>query len=569
MSDEPKFKIAVADCEADPSIADRRPYPFVWGFEAVDIPFNYHWADTYEKRGRKTIMKSREQIGRESCEKFIDYLYSLQDRYCIYMHNGGKYDFMFLLPYLSDDAMIINGRIVKANIGPHQIRDSYAAIPVPLAAYQKDDFDYNLLEIDVRENNRHTIVKYLNGDCSYLLQMVTAWREEFGDILTMATGAMRAVKKFVAFECLNENDDKFFRQFYFGGRNQCFEVGEVKAERLEVHDINSSYPNVMRNYLHPISATFEVGSDLTDETDFVIVTGRNHGALCAKDENGFLSFTIPQGTFYTTGHELRAGIETGTFEIDRIEAAYTSTEHVSFTEFVDHYYSKRLECAALAKQLREAGDIAGALRYELYVLFWKLVLNSGYGKFALNPEDFKDWCITEADILALDHDIWTPEIQTGDYIFWGKPSQRKKYYNVATGASITGAARAYLLHGLSKAHRAIYCDTDSIICEALNVTGDSKMLGAWKLEAVGDTLYVGGKKLYALYKDGKPFIDDKGKEKKASKGVKLTCDEIRRVALGGTVDYANPFPAFKLDGSHEFVKRSIKRTDSGIITFGA
>jgi hypothetical protein len=384
----------------------------------------------------------------------------------------------------------------------------------------------------------------------------------------MATGAMRAVKKFVTFDCLTEEDDKFFRQFYFGGRNQCFEVGEVKAETLRVYDINSSYPNVMRNYLHPISATFEVSNDLTDETDFVIVTGRNYGALCAKDENGFLSFTIPSGTFRTTGHELRAGIETGTFEIERIEAAYTATQHIAFTEFVDHYYGKRLECATLAKRLRELGDIAGALDQELYVLFWKLVLNSGYGKFALNPEDFMDWCITEADILALDHDIWTPQIQTGDYIFWGKPSQRKKYYNVATGASITGAARAYLLKGLAKAQRAVYCDTDSIICESLDVQSDSKALGAWKLEAEGDTLYVGGKKLYALFKNGEPFVDEKGKEKKASKGVKLTADEIRRVALGDTIEYANPFPAFKLDGTLEFVKRSIKRTDKNIVPFG-
>lgn len=568
MKDEPKFKIAVADCEADPSIPDRRPYPFVWGFEAVDIPFQAIWTDTYIGEGKKRTIKSREQIGKECVESFIDYLYALPDRYCIYMHNGGKYDFMFLLPFLTDDAMIINGRIVKANIGPHQIRDSFAAMPVPLSAYKKDDIDYNLLEVDVREDNKHEIIKYLNGDCSYLLKMITTWREEFGDILTMATGAMRAVKKFHSFEVLNENDDKLFRQFYFGGRNQCFEVGEVKADTLRVYDINSSYPNVMRNYLHPISNQFSVSTELTDLTDFVEVTGYNHGALCAKDKQGFLSFTIPYGTFKTTGHELRAALETGTFEIEKIETAYTSAEHTSFAEFVDYYYNKRLECAALAADLRARGDIGGALDQELYVLFWKLVLNSGYGKFALNPEEFKEWCITEADFLALDHDIWTPSIQTGDYIFWEKPALRKSYYNVATGASITGAARAYLLKGLAKAHRAIYCDTDSIICESLDVESDSKILGAWKKEAEADTIYIAGKKLYALYENGKPFVDAKGKEKKASKGVKLTCEEIRRVALGDTVEYANPFPAFKLDGGAEFVKRAIRRTDRGIIPFG-
>lgn len=573
MKDDALYKIAVADCEADPSIPDRRPHPFLWGFEAVDIPFTYQWADTFKKHGRKTVMRSREEIGHSACEQFVEYLYALPDKYCIYMHNGGKYDFMFLLPYLSDGAMIINGRIVKAQIGPHQIRDSFAAMPVPLASYKKDDIDYNKLEIDVRDSHRQEILSYLKTDCSALLEMIVKWREEFGDILTMATGAMRALKKFHTFDSFtSKEDDDEFRQFYFGGRNQCFEVGEVKADVLRVYDINSSYPNVMRNYQHPVSTVYEHSRDLTETTDFAIVTGWNRGGLCAKDDKGFLSFTIPYGTFYTTGHELRAALETGTFTIDQIERSYTSVEHTTFDAFVDHYYCKRMECASLAKLLREKGDIAGALEQDLYVLFWKLVLNSAYGKFALNPEDFMEWHITEGGIegyMTMNPEEWDPVIETQGYIFWGKPAPRKQYYNVATGASITGAARAYLLKGLSQAQRAIYCDTDSIICESLDVDADSKRLGAWKLEAEGDTLYVAGKKLYALYHKGVPFVDEKGKEKKASKGVKLTCDEIRRVALGDTVEYANPFPAFKLDGGETFVKRVIRRTDRNIKPFGA
>lgn len=578
------YKIAVADCEADPSIPDRRPFPFVWGFEAVDIPFHYEWSDTYTTHKRKKVMRSREEIGHAACEQFVDYLYSLPDRYCIYMHNGGKYDFMFLLPYLSEEAMIINGRIVEAQLGPHKIRDSFAAMPVPLASYKKDDIDYTKLEIDVRDNHRQEILHYLGGDCRYLLQMVTKWREEFGDILTMATGAMRALKQFHKYEKFVgaewddqkeewfNREDRLFREFYFGGRNQCFEVGEIKSNVLRVYDINSSYPNVMRNYEHPISATYDISDNLTDKTDFVVVTGTNRGALCAKDRDGHLSFTVPRGTFKTTGHELRAALETGTFDIERIETAYTFHEHATFAEFVDHYYGKRLECAALAKYLREQGDESGALEQDLYVLFWKLVLNSAYGKFALNCADFKEWYITEGGIegyMALDTEQgWSPDVESGGYIFWSRPAQKASFVNVATGASITGAARAYLLQGLAKAQRAVYCDTDSIICESLAVDSDTKRLGAWKLEAEGDTLYVGGKKLYALYRNGNPFIDEKGKEKKASKGVKLSCDEIRRVALGSTIEYANPFPAFKLDGGHEFVKRSIRRTDKNIVPFG-
>lgn len=563
MKDE-GLKIAVADCETDPFESMRVPRPFVWGFEAVDIPFTNFWADSYDGKS----LRKREEIAKECTDNFVDWLYNLPDRYCIYMHNGGKFDFMFLLSYLNDDATIINGRIVKANIGPHQIRDSYAAVPIPLSAYQKDEIDYKLLEILVREENKHEILKYLKGDCKYLLDMMVAWRAEFGNILTMATGAMKALKQHHTYECLTSEQDAFFRQFYYGGRNQCFEVGEIKGN-LKVYDINSSYPNVMRNFKHPISSVFMEDDQLTDETDFLVVKGWNRGALCRKDELGYLSFTEKYGTFQTTGHELRAGIETGTFTIDKIESAYTATEHATFEEFIDLYYGRRLECASLAKELDSRGDHGGALLQSLYVIFWKLVLNSSYGKFALNPDSFMDWMITESDLLALDIDVWEPKYQTGDYIFWQKPSEHKNYLNVATGASITGAARAYLLRGLAKATRPVYCDTDSIICEHLEVESDAKKLGAWKLEAEGDAIYIGGKKLYALYKDGKPFVDEKGKHKKASKGVRLEPHQIRTVALGGQIEYANPVPAFKLDGSSSFVIRNIRRTDRNVVSFGA
>jgi hypothetical protein len=63
-------------------------------------------------------------------------------------------------------------------------------------------------------------------------------------------------------------------------------------------------------------------------------------------------------------------------------------------------------------------------------------------------------------------DGWTQHSKNGDFCIWERPSPRRGgFYNIATAASITGAARANLLRNLSLSDRPIYCDTDSIICE--------------------------------------------------------------------------------------------------------
>jgi hypothetical protein len=535
--------LATADCETDPFEYQVIPMPFVWGFYSESEGYCHFWG-----KG-----KTREQQ-RDSCiEQFVEFLYSLKEPHCIYMHNGGKFDFLFLMEFIDGTLKIVNGRILEARIGPHTIRDSYAAVPIPLSAYKKDDIDYQLLAHDKRGKNKSAILHYLGGDVRYLHEMMRAYREEFGNVLTIGTAAMRALKEHHEFEEFDSQQDTFFRQFYFGGRNQCFEVGEIKGN-LKVYDINSSYPYTMANFYHPISRAFSESRTLDHDTDFLIVTGHNYGAIAFKDPVSYgLDFTRTYGTFYTTGHELRAGLETGSFEIERIESAYTFAQRTKFDTFVETYFSKRLQSKANGE--------------ELYVLFWKLILNSGYGKFCLNSDNFKDWMITASDEF-LDDSIWEVEFQHGEYILWSKPTTQHKFYNVATGASITGGSRAQLLRGLASATRPVYCDTDSIICEEFSGELDDKKLGAWKHEATADTLYVAGKKLYVLYDKGEPFLDSKGKGKQASKGTRLTAQQIKNAALGGVELFQNPVPSFKLDGNHQFISRRVRMTAFDIKPFG-
>ena len=148
-------------------------------------------------------------------------------------------------------------------------------------------------------------------------------------------------------------------------------------------------------------------------------------------------------------------------------------------------------------------------------------------------------------------------MSSGLQAIFGKPAKSKPYFNVATAASITGAARAQLLRALAVADTPIYCDTDSIICKNLpegkGIKVSDTYLGAWKIEKSVDEMAIAGKKLYACWKNGEAV-------KWASKGVRLEANEIREIAEGEEKTYRNPAPKFGFDGGAKFITRRVKAT---------
>lgn len=526
-------RIAVLDLETDPFEHGRLIKPFVAGFYQGDT-FTSFWSNDCVNRLVKMLADSPEP-------------------YTIYAHNGGRFDFFYFLEHIERELRIVNGRIIQAWIGQHELRDSFAIMPFALETYHKTPIDYDKFKPAVRNEHRQEIVSYLRDDCVDLYTLVTTFIQEFGNALTIGGASMKQLKKFHSFASGNEvYDAKFRKDFYFGGRNQVFQAGIINKP-IKVYDVNSMYPYAMRNFLHPVSTGIHVSSSIDSKTAFISVEGRNYGAFPTRKKNNSLDFTHDYGTFNTTIHEFEAALETGTFKPKRILKTYGFTRRESFQEFVDHFYNAR-------NKARAAGD-------KIRTLFYKFVLNSGYGKFAQNPENYSDWYITEMGEFPTDwHDCskscqdpcrsrWTPAFISGnDYIIWSKPLKEHNYYNIATGASITGAARAMLLRGIAAAKNPYYCDTDSIVCSDLvGVSVSDSDLGSWKLECTGTRAAICGKKLYAIW-DGEIGV------KKAHKGARLTFDDILKVAKGGEVEACNPVPTFKWDGSHSFQKRLIRST---------
>ena len=523
-------ELAVIDFETDPFLFGRIPRPFCAGF--------------YTKG------KYIEFWGATCVTDLVNFLLDSPQKYIIYAHNGGKFDFFFILKWLQNPLKIINGRIAKAYLADHELRDSYSILPIPLSAYQKDEIDYKLFESNQREKHRTKILKYLESDCKYLFTLVENFTNRFGFRLTIGGAAIAELEKIHPFERTMESHDNFFRPYYFGGRVECFETGILHGD-FKIYDVNSMYPFVMANCHHPTGRGYtqihcpavnihgEIAGCETATFYFVRLFCKNFGAFPTRLVNEPLSFDIEYGEFYVTSHEYIAAVELGLISDVKVISASIPTETVMFADFVEVFSKEKI---AAKKEGNKTNEI-----------FAKLILNSAYGKFGSDCSKYKDYYIESELNEPLDSERWTLSSvhEIDDISVWEKPANVKRYFDVATAASITGAARAVLMRAMAKAKRPIYCDTDSIICEGLDAEFSDFELGKWKLESTGDVCAIARKKIYCLTQNGISV-------KKAHKGAILSDAEIFKIAKGGSVSWQKDAPSFSLTMGVRFIDRNIQ-----------
>lgn len=517
-------KIATLDIETDPFKFGRVPLPFACGFYDGS---HYHqtWGD-------------------DCINKMLEYLLQYQEPLSIYAHNGGKFDWVYFSHVLDGPIKMINTRLVQASILHHIARDSFAILPAPLRDYKKDHTDYSTFEYGVREKYKESISEYLRDDCVYLHELVSAFIENYGFNITIASCALKQLKTFYPLQKRGAIHDAEFRPFYFGGRVQCFEKGLIRAP-LKLYDINSSYPNVMKNYQHPAGVITETRKIPSRGVYFAEIVADSDGALPMRDKTGLHFPHAKAATFMACSHEIESGLKAGALRILKVNRCLTFSDSVNFGMFVDHFFNLKI----LAEKNKDA-----AMR-----LVYKLLLNNAYGKFAQNPENFYDYALDCPNAPGF-------EVcgELGDRVLYRKPSELKdsSYFDVAIGASITSAARAYLFDALQQAERPIYCDTDSIVCTHLDAPLHATKLGAWKLEAEGDQMAVCGKKLYVLSQRGKLV-------KMASKGLPCNPQDINKHAKkitalarqpGKVLEFQLPAPTMRIGAAPRFITRKGRMT---------
>ena len=572
-----KLPVVTIDAETDPFSDEFRrigriPKPFCWG---VFDGEKYHeiWA-TLDEFGDTDYLKMNKEL--------VQYLFTTYGKGArVYAHNGGKFDYFYLLEHLTGKPRIINGRISEASLRRNpkiKFFDSYNIMPVPLSAIEKDEFNYEKMDFRVREKYKLEILKYLKNDCVYLWHAVTTFIENFGINLTVSGASIKQLK-ITGYEVPKtfEDHDNIFRKYYHGGRVECFEKGIFKTP-LKFFDINSAYPWAM-TLKHPHGKPVFIGDELPTNKNalyFATIKAVTKGCLVYKEKvDGIIKSFYPTDDepriYNTTSWEIQAGLRTGTLEIlEVIECwAYPVTRQRDFKEFVYKFY----ELKAQAKEDKN----------KTMELFYKLILNSCYGKFGIDGRKFEEIIIDDGEIefyrsveLA---ELENPQLEDEDtekyneriaeqvfYFYartddgidlYSRPTPKLQFIDVAVASSITGCVRAYLFEHIHKCKRPIYCDTDSILCEEF--TGAiNKELGGWDYEGMSTDSYIVAKKMYACKLMD---LDENGlqKLKVACKGVRLSYAEIKHGTDNATqcVRYENIAPSFSLSMGVRYIHREL------------
>lgn len=491
-------------------------------------------------------------------KRVCDAIEALPRSYTIYAHNGGKFDYMFLLKRLIGKVMFKGRGIMTAQLGNHELRDSYHIIPDRLANFKKDHIDYENMRAGKRHAYKQEIIDYCISDCRYLLEIVKGFISRFGTKLSIGQAAMAKIRENYKFEHLSDAQDEFFRQWFFGGRVECLQGRVRRQGRYRLYDVNSMYPYVMAEYEHPIGSFYiERAGDIGPDTMFIDLSCNSRGAFILKEGE---QTKAPHGyyRFKTTIWEYNVAVKHNLIDNVTIHKVIDIPLRTNFSKFVVPLYQERQKLKGAIAEMREKG-LEGTALDELIKddMFMKFLLNNGYGKFAQNPRRYKEHCITEVGDAPDGDDDWgdLPASMTEDYWIWERATPAERFNNVATGASITGAARSVLLDAICSSEDAIYCDTDSLICRELRgVKIDKTELGAWDIECELDEVIVCGKKLY-----GYTRID--GVKKTRAKGASaLTYDDIVELYNGATILSVGKGVTLTKTGGQYYMERRISAT---------
>jgi len=521
------------DCETDPFQKGQIPLPFLW--------------NVYDGEKHHTFNTTEDCVG--FCEG--------HEVIC-FAHNGGKFDyhqpgFLACLDNFAE-VSVISGRLSKFKIGLCEFRDSMNLFPMGLKKYKKDDIDYTKLHRSVRHLHMPEIIRYCQADCRYLHEMVMYFIDTYGLNLTLAGAAMKFWQNRTG-RTAPKSTANFYenmKHWYYGGRVECFSSGLLAGE-FSMIDINSAYPRAMLED-HPIS-TVPIeesidGSESILPQAFYVVDAVANGCF---PNRGKTSLEFPDDgerrRYYVTGWEMLAALETGTVAIFKWVKRVRFAHHVEFSKYVNYFYDIKKSAQ------KDSLEYIGA----------KLMMNSLYGKFGANPDEYRTYMVAPKGCVDIHRDEgWETSGELGPWDLMERPldDEKMRFYNVATAASITGYVRAFLfktMHTLRKNGASVlYCDTDSIV-----FSGDGggidygKELGQWGVDGVFDKGGIAGKKIYA-FRHGKGA--KKGEWKTSCKGARLDWQEIMRVCQGDTVSWTNDAPSYSIHRAPVQLSRKIRAT---------
>lgn len=257
---------------------------------------------------------------------------------------------------------------------------------------------------------------------------------------------------------------------YYGGRVEVYYKGVLHGP-VYVADINSSYPDVMRNNLYPDTGRIERSRLHTHEFGYGQFVIEVPSRLFIPP----LPFRAPSGRlFFPTGRlegtwtyaEVREAVRMGCRIVKEVQGYGTNYSLDPYSEFVDFFYNERQK---VKRRLEVNPEDEDAL---FESLFLKLIMNNRYGKDAQHKPSTQ---MTRVKMPQAKLERYKGYVERKIGPFWGYTLERAKPPRTANylwGTYTTAYARLSLLRKAVAVHAAggklAYMDTDSIM-----FTGDA------------------------------------------------------------------------------------------------
>jgi len=407
------------------------------------------------------------------------------------------------------DICNIYGGGLKKNLEDFKIKD-------------KNGNDVRKLEMDYVEADIEDDIQYMINDTKglYLLAekinetllKITGFSLFKGDFITAGGLAKKTLLKFLfestpkqnikifkqCFPVSAEDDKKFrFQHLYLGGK--CFvnpyKKGVVQ-KNIYKYDVNSMYPNQMRNMTYPYGKPNILMNDkkLDNKHCYIYYIKKLRGVL--KHNKVPVWQDVLSGEYtdiiredecrYIWKEELDEIIEWYDLEYELIYILeYVSKVPKGVKKYVDTFYDIKCNNKGSIKQ--------GA----------KLLLNSAYGKLAQKIERYTCvYSLNEDGIVHLERQDL--ELDEAGML------------SVVVGSRITALARVDLMQFIREICKGdvknnfIYCDTDSVHSLTPYEKCDDKELGKMKCEGIFEYGLYLAPKSYLMYNDGEYEVHCKG-----------------------------------------------------------
>lgn len=384
------------------------------------------------------------------------------------------------------------------------------------------------LDVDFDTVSREQLLVYCKRDTEIILNAILYWLKFIADhnlgcfSLTLASQAFTAYRhRFMNTPILIHDSFDVLsmeREGYFGGRTECFFIGEKKKSITYVLDINSQYPFVMHEFEYPYALRYKSIST-TPEKVYLLSKQYCVMATCLIDTDQpiypkrFTEKTVfPIGRFQTT-------LCTGSFRY-----AYEKGHIVKVLKVA--VYRKGRIFKSWVKELYGLRQKYMKQKEKTMTYLVKLILNSLYGKFGQRTDKIIEESVTEEEAYYTESyysepdEQWYTVTHIGNYRRVVQGRAKEAFHSFpAISAHVTDYARMYLWQLIERAgiKNVYYVDTDSLYTNykgycKLKPLIDDYELGKLKLEKKA--------KYFKIYAPKDYIIDKKVKLKGVPKSAK-------------------------------------------------